>query len=111
MVEMRSDRVDGGAPGEAPGRLTRNDVVRLLGTPDESMGSVNEARLEVEQGIEFNEKWVYDRPRHEPAHPRARVVYWNRYDFVAAARIEQSGQWVRESAAELATRKPAGGGH
>ena len=94
--------VHGGVP-------TRNDIVRLFGTPTRTEGSVNEARVQSEHGIEFNEKWVYDRPRHDPTRPRARIVYWRRYGFVASARVERSGQWVQEQPSELLAREPAGG--
>lgn len=79
----------------------RDDIVRLFGTPDETVGSVNNPRLQVEHGIEFNEKWVYDRPSNEPTRPRARAIYWSRYDFVASIRIEQDGHLVRESPEDL----------
>lgn len=89
-------------------KVTRNEIVRLFGTPDETVGSVNEARSRSEHGVEFNEKWTYRRPRNEPTRPRERVIYWRRYDFVASARVEQSGQWVQESVDELLSREPAG---
>jgi len=81
--------------------IRRDDVVGLFGTPDQTAGSVNEPRLQVEHGIEFNEKWVYDRPRHEPTRPRARMIYWQRYDFVGSVRIEQDGRVVPESPVDL----------
>lgn len=85
--------------------ITRDDVVGLFGTPDHTVGSVNEPRLQVEHGIEFNEKWVYDRPRREPTRPRTRVIYWQRYDFVGCVRIEQDGHAVPESPSELLRRR------
>ena len=93
-----------------PGGTTilRDDVVALFGTPDHTAGSVNEPRLQVEHGIEFNEKWVYDRPHREPTRPRARVIYWQRYDFVGCVRIEQDGHLVRESASDLLRRRGEG---
>jgi hypothetical protein len=104
--------VHGASPDLATaGTPARNDMVRLFGTPDETVGAVNEARIQEEHGIEFNEKWIYHQPRHEPTRPLARIIYWQRYDFVASARIERSGQWVRESVAELLAREPHGGGH
>ena len=89
-------------PGSA---LRRNDVVRIFGTPDETVGSVNEPRLRSEHGLSYNEKWTYNRPRHEPSRPRARVIYWSRYDLVASLRIEQDGHIVRESEHELRARE------
>ena len=84
--------------------IRRDDVVDLFGTPDHTAGSVNEPRLEVEHGLEFNEKWIYDRPRSEPTRPRARVIYWQRYDFVGSVRIEQDGRVVPESPSDLLKR-------
>lgn len=89
---------------ETEATLTRNDIVRLFGTPDRTVGSVNEPRLKTEHGIEFNEKWVYDKPANEPSRPRERVVYWQRYDLVGTLRVEQDGHLVPESAAELQSR-------
>ncbi len=85
--------------------LRRNDVVRIFGTPDETVGSVNEPRIRTENGLSYNEKWTYNRPRHEPSRPRARVLYWNRYDLVGSLRIEQDGHIVRESEHELRARE------
>jgi hypothetical protein len=101
------------ATGAGAGRSTtageqsiqRDDVVRLFGTPEQTAGSVNEPVLQVEHGFEFNEKWIYDRPRREPARPRARVIYWHRYDFVGCVRIEQDGHVVPESLWELLRRR------
>jgi hypothetical protein len=93
----------------ASGRLVhRDDIVQLFGTPDETVGSVNEPRTHVEHGIEFNEKWVYRWPRNEPTRPRARAIYWKRYDFVASVRIEQDGSEVPEDPADLLRRRRAG---
>ena len=105
-MEQRNEAAH--SPGEgrtAPVR--RNQLVQILGVPSETVGSVNEARLQTEHGIEFNEKWIYNRPRYDASRPRARIVYWQRYDFVASVRIEQSGQVVRESPAEILERDPA----
>ena len=38
------------AAGQA---LSRNEVVRIFGTPDQTVGSVNEPRLQEEDGVEF----------------------------------------------------------
>ena len=87
--------------------LRRNDVVRIFGTPDETIGSVNEPRLQEENGVEYNEKWVYHRPAREPTKPKARVIYWQRYDFQASFRTERDGHQVSESPQELLARTPA----
>ena len=98
----------GGRSGSAAGHsIQRDDVVGLFGTPDQTVGSVNEPVLQVEHGFEFNEKWIYERPRREPTRPRARVIYWQRYDFVGSVRIQENGQVVPESPADLLRlRKP-----
>jgi hypothetical protein len=85
-------------------RLGRNDVVRLFGTPSETIGSVNEPRQQHEAGFHYNERWIYDRPKNEPSRPKARVIYWQRYDFVASERIERDGHRVPESDSELLAR-------
>ena len=101
--------VAGEATGAAAGRsVGRDDVVALFGTPDQTAGSVNEPVLHVEHGFEFNEKWVYDRPRREPTRPRMRVIYWQRYDFVGCVRIERDGQVIPESPSELLRRRKDG---
>lgn len=101
MAEAEVSAVAGGAGRK---RITRNDIVRLFGTPTETVGSVNEPRLQHENGIEFNEKWIYERPKGEPTRPKARVIYWQRYGFLASERIERDGHRVRESEAELLAR-------
>lgn len=73
------------------GRLTRNAVVQLLGTPDRTEGSLNSPVEREEDGIRFNEKWTYEHLRDDPAQVPMRTVYWHRYDFM--------GTTVRESAA------------
>ena len=85
-------------------RLTRNDVVRLFGTPSETLGSVNEPRQQHADGFQYNERWIYDRPKNEPSRPKQRVIYWQRYDFVASERVERDGHRVPESASELIAR-------
>lgn len=84
--------------------LRRNDVVQLWGTPDRTEGSLNDPRVRDEHGFRFNEKWIYSKPRGEKSRPRERVLYWQRYDFVAAERVEQDGHRVRETAAEILAR-------
>jgi hypothetical protein len=97
------------APGAAERRrIDRNDVVRLFGTPSETVGSVNEPRQQHHHGFEFNELWIYDRPKNEASQPRARRIYWQRYDFIASERVERDGHVVRESEAELLARLAEG---
>ncbi|MCX8073318.1 MAG: hypothetical protein N3C12_12840 [Candidatus Binatia bacterium] len=64
--------------------IRRNDVVKLFGTPDVAEGSVNEPREREENGFRYNERWLYKRPRNDPAHAYERVIYWHRYDFVGS---------------------------
>jgi hypothetical protein len=90
--------------GARPGRLTRNDVVKLFGTPDETVGSVNEPRILNEGRLAYNEKWTYNAPRRELSRPLARYIFWLRYDFVASERVERDGTRVRETEAELLAR-------
>lgn len=85
-------------------RITRNEIVRLFGTPSETVGSVNEPRQQHEAGFQYNECWTYDRPKNEPSRPRARLIYWQRYDFVASERVERDGHRVPESESELLAR-------
>jgi hypothetical protein len=62
-------------------RITRNLVVKRLGTPDETAGSLNEPVLREENGIRYNEKWIYSHLHDDPAGAAQRIVYWHRYDF------------------------------
>jgi hypothetical protein len=62
--------------------VRRNAIVALLGTPNRTEGSLNDPRLYDENGLRFNEKWVYDHLTHDPAGVPMRIVYWWRYDFV-----------------------------
>ena len=62
--------------------VRRNAIVALLGTPDRTEGSLNDPRLYDENGLHFNEKWVYGHLTHDPAGVPMRIIYWWRYDFV-----------------------------
>jgi len=94
----------GEKPRVQPRRLRRNDVVKLFGTPDEAVGSVNEPRILQEGGLSYNERWTYNRPRRELSRPLARYIFWLRYDFVASERVERDQGRVRETEAELLAR-------
>lgn len=65
------------------GQPKRNAVVTLLGTPDHTEGSLNDPREREENGLQFNEKWIYTHLRKDPAGVPMRTIYWHRYDFVA----------------------------
>lgn len=79
------------------GSVERNVVVKHFGTPDRTEGSVNEPREREEHGLRFNEKWVYERPRHDPSGAAERAVYWRRYDYVGSlVRRAPDGEWVAD---------------
>jgi hypothetical protein len=76
-------------------------AVQRWGTPQATVGSVNEPRERAENGVVFNEKWLY-RVRGRGAEPGyERIVYWLRYDFVASFVIEPDGSMVREEPSAL----------
>jgi hypothetical protein len=64
-------------------RVTRNTVVAMLGTPDRTAGSLNSPVQLEELGVRYNEKWTYEHLVSDPAGVPQRVIYWQRYDFVA----------------------------
>jgi hypothetical protein len=67
-----------------PGPIHRNLVVKYFGTPNDTEGSVNEPREREENGMRFNEKWVYRHPLRDPADALERTIYWRRYDYVGS---------------------------
>ena len=79
--------------------IRRNAVVQRWGTPHDTVGSVNEPRERAENGVVFNEKWTYQLPHPEPDDPCQRIVYWKRYDFVAAFLVQPDGSVAREDPA------------
>lgn len=72
--------------------LKHRDVRDRWGIPDESEGSVNSPRTREENGIRFNEKWVY----HLEGGGR-RLVYWYRYDCRGVLREAPDGSTAAES--------------
>lgn len=82
-------------------KVTRNLVVQRWGTPQSTIGSVNEPREMEENGQHFNEKWVYRNPKGDPGHPKERIVYWHRYDFVGSFLRDSSGNLVPEDPRSL----------
>ena len=72
-------------PGELRGMSAaapaRNAIVAILGTPDRTEGSLDDPREREENGVRFNEKWLYTHLRGDPGGAAMRVVYWMRYDF------------------------------
>jgi len=76
--------------------LSRNVVVQCFGTPNVTVGSVNEPREMEEHGLRFNEKWVYRLSPGATDEPVERVIYWHRYDFVGACLVTKNGTAVSE---------------
>jgi hypothetical protein len=66
----------------------RGRVWKLLGAPTDQVGSVNDPRTQEEQGLKWNEKWVYI---GEDGETPELLVLWNRYDFVGVFRIAADG--------------------
>ena len=62
---------------------SRNVVVGRLGTPDRTEGSVNNPVVQEEDGIRFNEKWIYEHLVDDPSGMPQRAIYWHRYDLIA----------------------------
>lgn len=81
--------------------ITRNLVVQRWGTPRATLGSVNEPREMEENGVSFNEKWVYRNARAGALPSRERLIYWQRYDFVASFLADADGRCVREDVTVL----------
>jgi hypothetical protein len=81
--------------------IVRNVVVQCWGTPNVTVGSVNEPRELEENGQRFNEKWVYRLSQATPDQPKERIIYWHRYDFVGAYLVTASGHAVREDLADV----------
>ncbi len=70
--------------------LTHAEARERWGLPDDSLGSVNDPRTHVENGVRYNEKWIYFLPEGE-----RRLIYWHRYDC-QGLRIESPDGSVRE---------------
>ncbi|HUY18568.1 MAG TPA: hypothetical protein VMV15_05015 [Candidatus Binataceae bacterium] len=78
--------------------VRRNAIVDLLGTPDRTEGSLNDPRLYDENGLRFNEKWIYRHLTHDPAGVPMRIIYWWRYDFVGTViRAGDQESWRADS--------------
>jgi hypothetical protein len=59
--------------------VTHFEVRERFGLPSEQIGSVNDPRTREENGVRWNEKWVYPLPGGG-----RRLIYWHRYDFRGA---------------------------
>lgn len=91
---------------------SRNAIVAILGTPDRTEGSLDEPRACEENGVRFNERWLYTPLPDDPAGAAMRVVYWMRYDFCATfVRDREDEPWrpdqaLLEAAAKRGSRLP-----
>ena len=72
--------------------LTHAAARERFGVPDEVVGSVNEPRTFEENGVRWNEKWVY-----LLEHAERRIVYWHRYDCRGVVIASPDGSVSRES--------------
>ena len=81
--------------------MTRNLVVQRWGTPNATIGSVNEPREMEEHGYRFNEKWTYRLSGSAPDQPKERLIYWHRYDLVAACLVLANGSIEAEDLAAV----------
>ena len=74
--------------------ISRNVVVARLATPDKTAGSVNNPVVREEDGIRFNDKWLYEHLVDDPSGMAQRVFYWMRYDLIATkVRANSSDVW------------------
>jgi hypothetical protein len=85
--------------------ISRNQVVQCWGTPATTVGSVNEPREMEEHGLRFNEKWVYRLAPATPEDAAERIVYWQRYDFVASRLVRKNGEVEPEDASALVSAR------
>ncbi len=68
--------------------LDRGQVWKLFGAPTDQEGSVNDPRSHEENGVRWNEKWIY---RGEDGESIERLVLWHRYDLVGVFRVRADG--------------------
>jgi len=77
-----------------PGPIERSSVVKFFGTPDRTEGNLNEPRERHQDGLTFNEMWIYLHPLRDPAGATQRAVLWRRYDYVGSLiRRSKDGDW------------------
>jgi hypothetical protein len=89
-------------------QITRNILVAWLGTPDKTEGSLNNPVETQENGIHYNEKWIYSHPHDDPSGAAQRLAYWHRYDFTGTLiRKAPDGEWIADAA--LAEWSQSGG--
>lgn len=81
-----------------PGAIQRSAVVKFFGTPDRTEGSLNEPRERHQDGLTFNEMWIYKAPRRDPLGATERAVLWRRYDYVGSlVRRTKDGDWEKDA--------------
>jgi hypothetical protein len=101
--------VSGSMSGNINHRPARNAIVAILGTPDRTEGSLDDPREREEDGVRFNEKWIYTHLRRDPAGAAMRTVYWMRYDFLGTAvRNSDAEPWRPDTALVEAAAKRDG---
>ncbi|MCP3985864.1 MAG: hypothetical protein GY723_15895 [bacterium] len=71
----------------------RGSIAARLGQPTEQEGSAHEPRTREEQGVRWNEKWIYRDPEHQGFD---RVVLWLRSDLQGIWRVNHDGSSLRE---------------
>ncbi len=86
-----------GQAGETGRTFDRGEVSARFGAPTEQLGSVNDPRCHLDQGLEWNEKWIYCSPTGGAVE---RIVLWNRYDLLGVFRVDSDGSLVAEPLAE-----------
>jgi hypothetical protein len=101
--------MSGSMSGNVNDRPARNAIVAILGTPDRTEGSLDDPREREEDGVHFNEKWIYTHLRRDPAGATMRTVYWLRYDFRGTAvRNSDAEPWRPDAALVEAAAKRDG---
>jgi len=79
-------------------RIARNAIVARLGTPDKTEGDLNSPVVREEQGVHFNEKWIYEHLRNDPSGAPMRIIYWHRYDFTGTlVRQTAEAEWTADT--------------
>jgi hypothetical protein len=61
--------------------VSRAEVWKRLGPPNDQIGSVNDPRIREDFGHKWNEKWIY---LTEDGKAVDKIVLWLRYDLVGA---------------------------
>jgi hypothetical protein len=77
-------------------RPQRATLWRLLGEPADQEGSANDPVEREEQGLRWNEKWIYRAEASGRGGRPRRVVLWNRADFVGAFQVGDDGELAAE---------------